>query len=516
MNHNTSVVCSVFAFAVAVSAAAVEIETVRVGDPNNARDTRYASPGFGAVPYEYCIGKYEITAGEYCEFLNAVAATDTYRLYSSGMPGSTGCQILRAGEPGSYVYSVSPDRANRPVNFVDWGDAVRFCNWLHNGQPTGAQDLTTTEDGAYYLNGARDDDLMAVMRNPDANWFLPTEDEWYKAAYYDGAREVYYDYPTGTDTVPSNVLTDPDVGNTANFYHDAHTIGRPYWRNEVGEFEDSSSPSGTFDQGGNVMEWNESVVEPYRGIRGGSCGCPETSMRASYREIHYFPYMEAFSVGFRVACPIPEVVQADVTVTVPGMTGDLWLSGMPDGSTASIDDVAPAQSPVEVIGLPLAQSEYLLFRASGTVANGPSEPFAGPDGDANRHISHSGGGAENGISNVGCVLNALMGVFLGPDIPSGSPPPGTLNFSDPSARDYLAIEPELKQVFFIGDGITNDGVPQKVIIPPGATRLFIGSMDGHTWWDNRGYFRVGITAVPEPSFALLALLGTAMLMWRKA
>ena len=67
------------------------------------------------------------------------------------------------------------------MNGVDWYGAARYCNWLHNGLPTGPQDLSTTEDGAYDM--AIGGDLIA--RKPGARYFLPTEGEWYKAAYYD-------------------------------------------------------------------------------------------------------------------------------------------------------------------------------------------------------------------------------------------------------------------------------------------------------------------------------------------
>ena len=144
-------------------------------------------PGnFGGVDHVYAIGKYEVTAGQYAEFLDAVAATDTYSLYDARMSThAEGCKIERTGSPGSYTYSVEPDWANRPVNFVSWGDAARFANWLHNGQPTGAQDLSTTEDGSYFLDGmTQDHQLEDVVREPDASWVIPTENEWYKAAYH--------------------------------------------------------------------------------------------------------------------------------------------------------------------------------------------------------------------------------------------------------------------------------------------------------------------------------------------
>ncbi len=262
----------------ATTAQAVNIDYVPVGDAGNVGDDEVmvtdSTTGYGSVDYAYNIGKYEVTVGQYTEFLNAVADTDTYELYSPAMSyHDFGCKIERSGSSGNYTYSVAADRENRPVNYVSWGDAARFTNWLHNGQPSGAQDNSTTEDGAYYLNGAiNPGSLMDITRESDATWFIPTEDEWYKAAYYDGDNSVYYDYPTGTNTIPSNDLVNPDPGNNANFNDpDGYTIGSPYYWTEVGEFENSASPYGTFDQGGNVWEWTETVIvdTTMRQIRGG-------------------------------------------------------------------------------------------------------------------------------------------------------------------------------------------------------------------------------------------------------
>src|SRR5262249_51776446 len=128
----------------------------------------------------------------------------------------------RSGNPGNYTYTVrSPGLGgtykydDKPVISVSWGDAARFCNWLHNGQPTGAEDSTTTEDGAYTLNG---DETAGVTRNSGAIWFIPNEDEWYKAAYHknDGVTGNYWDYPTRTDTRPNNNPPSGDTGNSAN------------------------------------------------------------------------------------------------------------------------------------------------------------------------------------------------------------------------------------------------------------------------------------------------------------
>lgn len=221
-----------FAFRVAICAAifyalathqthAVTIPTVPIGNPGNEADTRYDATGFGSVGYNYRIGKDEVTAGQYTEFLVAVADTDAYGLYSPHMGepvNNLGANIQRSGSSGTYSYSVAPDWANRPVNHVNLWDAMRFANWLHNGQPTtGVQDATTTEDGAYDLDGYTGFDGTWIVRKPGARYFIPTEDEWYKAAYHknDGATGNYWEYRTKSDIAPNNTL--PDPGNHANF-----------------------------------------------------------------------------------------------------------------------------------------------------------------------------------------------------------------------------------------------------------------------------------------------------------
>jgi len=309
-------------------ASGVTIETVPVGNVGNADDN-----GYGAVSYDYNIGKYEVTAGQYRDFLNAVAATDTYGLYSASMDSSSwGCQITRSGSSGSYTYDFSgrpsgteADWADRPVNYVSWGDAARFANWLHNGQPglvtPVGQDLNSTEDGAYFLNGATDDaDLLAVLREADWTWAITSEDEWYKAAYHknDGDSNNYFDYPTSSDTAPSNDLTTPDDGNNATFYDNGYyTIDSPYYRTEVGEHEESNSPYDTFDQGGNVWEWNEAVIGSYRGLRGGSFYYGGNTLHGSLR-LNIDPTYEGDDIGFRVS-EVPE--PASMAILVLGAVG---------------------------------------------------------------------------------------------------------------------------------------------------------------------------------------------------
>jgi len=297
------------------------LETVTVGDPGNAGELSGAGAGgygpdrvCGAVSYAYSIGKYEITAAQYTDFLNKVAATDTYGLYHNWMwSDSEGCKIQRSGSSGSYTYSIAADWANRPVNYVSFWDSCRFANWLHNGQPTGLQNLSTTEDGAYYLNGYTDytgGDVQAFQRKASWKWAVTSEDEWYKAAYYKGGGGTnagYWDYPMQGElpAVPDNNVANPDDGNNANFFDGDYSIGSPYFRTVAGEFENSESPYGTFDQGGNVWEWNEGVMYPYSypRIRGGSFSASISYLFAQNR---YMYGEEGESCGFRVVQAVPE------------------------------------------------------------------------------------------------------------------------------------------------------------------------------------------------------------------
>jgi len=309
--------------AVSATAQAVTVDLVTVGNPGNAPDTRTGSGslGYGSVGYNYSIGKYEVTAGQYTAFLNAVAATDTYGLYNPLMTNydygsfQLGCQIQRNGSPASYTYSVGDSWANRPVNFVSWGDAARFTNWLTNGQPTGAQGLSTTEDGSYYLNGAvTDAALQAVTREADALYVIPTENEWYKAAYYNPATSTYNLYATSNNTTaPGRSLADAD-GHNANYNSAGHPIDGTNFFTVVGEFQNSDSPYGTFDQSGNVREWMENMF-----IRGGSFDNTSGSLRSTYHGAVNLPTYEIDNLGFRVALVPEPVTMAGLVLGIGGL-----------------------------------------------------------------------------------------------------------------------------------------------------------------------------------------------------
>lgn len=312
--------------------AAVTIPTVPVGNPGNPAD----STGFGAVSQSYQIGKYEVTNDQYDAFLTAVAATDTYGLYNPFMASEAQGGIVRSGSSGSYSYAVKSGQGNMPVVFVSFWDAARFANWLSNGQPTGSQNATTTEDGAYTLNGYNGSNGASIIRNPGATWFIPTEDEWYKAAYHknNGVTSDYWQYPSKSNVRPSSdqpLGTDaPDASNTANIYRDdglpngfddgyavsgstSSNIHTTLLLTPAGAYSSASGPYGTFDQGGNAWEWTETVSQSfYRDMRGGSYSDGLSDYLISSQNSASLPSDENNSAfGFRIArlaVPEPNIV----------------------------------------------------------------------------------------------------------------------------------------------------------------------------------------------------------------
>jgi len=176
----------------------------------NSPDTN----GYGQVNYVYMIGQNLITNNEYIEFLNSVASTDTYGLYHTNMGGSDPASpsiggITRQGTNGNYTYSAKNNMGNKPVNYISWYNAARYCNWLHNNKPSGVQQNSTTEGGSYTLTG----NTGSPVRNSGAKYFLPSENEWYKAAYYDPTKNItggYWLYSTKEDAVPEAICSTID------------------------------------------------------------------------------------------------------------------------------------------------------------------------------------------------------------------------------------------------------------------------------------------------------------------
>ncbi len=306
--------------------ATITIDLVTVGNAGNAADTT----GYGAVSYIYGIATKEVNLFQYAAFLNAVAATDTYGLYNTGMATDGNIAgITRSGSSGSYTYAVSGS-GNRPVTYVNWFDGARFANWVANGQTTGAQTGTTTENGAYALNGATSGVSFTKNGiNPNTSaaptYWIPSEDEWYKAAYYDpgvsGPGDDYWLYPTRSDGAPGNTIG--SGANQVNYKDGVYSVTQSgsystslNYLTDGGAFSNSAGFYGTYDQGGNAWEWNDAVISgSSRGLRGGSWDFLAGSLQSSDR-FYGLPSDEGSSVGFRVAS-VPE----------PSTTGLVLLVG---------------------------------------------------------------------------------------------------------------------------------------------------------------------------------------------
>ena len=203
---------------------------------------------------------------------------------------------------------------------------------------------------------------------------------------------------------------------------------------------------------------------------------------------------EIVTTDYQQTYPLLEIVSDSASIEVLG-TNNPWLSGMPDGSTASQGDVAPEQSAISISELPIIAGSTLTFGVTGSVNNDPFSSNLTPDGSA--FVSHRTL-AENGLSNLIAPINSLVGVFLGDEQPNLTPAPDELSFEETgnvtNGINYTTLSPELKQIFFIGDGKNDDDVTQEIIVPEGATYLFLGTMDGHGWYNNYGSFDVTVTA----------------------
>ena len=310
-------------------AEAVLIQYVPVGDAGNAGDTQKMkqdqSSGYGAVPYAYQIGKYDVTNSQYAEFLNAKDSTgvNTLGLYNGtqGTDGNSAGISFNPGAVNGSKYGIIAGQSNKPVANVSWFSSIRFVNWLANGQGNAA-----TETGTYTLSGGTPTPANAnsITRNAGATTFLPNENEWYKAAYYKGGgtNAGYWAYATQSNTTPTSAMPGTTAPNTANYVDPATGYAvthAPYGSNtnyltDVGAYPNSTSAYGTFDQTGDLFQWNETTVTGnVKGIRGGSWNLDSGALPSLNRDLLYQPNFANFFIGFRVA-GIPEPIGMGVWI----------------------------------------------------------------------------------------------------------------------------------------------------------------------------------------------------------
>jgi formylglycine-generating enzyme required for sulfatase activity len=294
----------------AVPAHAVTIDLVTVGNPGNAADTTGAPNPAGAVAISFQIMKFEFTNQQYTDFLNSVDAngTNPKSVYNTRMGSNArGGISFTSGAASGSKYAVRSNMGDKPVNYVSWFDAARVSNWLMNG----ATGTSSTETGAYTLVGGQTSGT-APVRNVGATFYVPTEDQFYKAAYYKGGstNAGYWNYATQSDSAPTAVTagstgigSSGSTGNFANFNLAAD------WNSQNGNVttvgtNGGASFYGAFDMSGNVREWNDitGVAAISRGIRGG--WFDNASNLSSSDRGNAAAGDEYDNLGFRLAAPV--------------------------------------------------------------------------------------------------------------------------------------------------------------------------------------------------------------------
>ena len=295
--------------------AGQDLELLKITDAGNPADVS----GYGAVAAPYWIGSFELTNRQYSAFLNAVAGTDPNALFDPLMASNPVGGIERFGPTGSYTYASKTNMADKPVNYVTFWSVCRYTNWLHNGLPNGAQGPNTTEDGAYDLTDPSALANNTVVRKAGAQYHLPNQDEWDKAAYYDPRTAAqlgppgddnYWLYPNISDTPPTVATADA----TGNIDNDTDPIANydsgADWNAENGNVTTVGSGGigattfyGMSDMAGNVREMLEDIDGTNRLVRGGDFASAATALAStdSAAARLFSPIATAAGTGFRVA-----------------------------------------------------------------------------------------------------------------------------------------------------------------------------------------------------------------------
>jgi formylglycine-generating enzyme required for sulfatase activity len=259
------------------AAGMTQAAMVTIGDAGNAAD----STGYGAVGYSYQISATEVTIAEF----TASGAGDGNENY-----WNDGVRTVGTAAPASYISLY---------------EAMGYCNWLTSGD---------INNGAYQFSGGvyQSTDRASAVTTYGTVYALPTEDEWYKAAYYTGnSGDLWSLFANGTDTIPTHGTTDG-----WNYYNNGYVNGDPNytWTTGYGGEEQN----GTYDMMGNVWEWMETSGGV---LRGGGYDASEFYLRSSDRH-NYDPSVVEINIGFRVVA-IPEPATA-MLLAIGG--GIAWLA----------------------------------------------------------------------------------------------------------------------------------------------------------------------------------------------
>jgi sulfatase modifying factor 1 len=301
---------------------AIQIDWVWVEDSGNASDPATGNQ-YGAVTDAFRIMKFEWTNAQYVAFLNAIdpEGSNPGSVYHPNMSGNArGGIVLDVGAVAGSKYSIKTNMGNKPVNYVSWFDAARVANWLHHGAKTYDTTNATADapqnTGAYSLGTATSG--IAPAKNQDARYWIPSENEWYKAAFYNPTLNShmggYTLYGNGSDAPPTAVTADAtgegNAGSSGSFANYANGGG---WNNQTGNVttvgtNGAASYYGAFDMSGNVWEWTDfdGISNASRGLRGGSWTTAFVSNLSSSGHGLESSSYTSNSLGFRLVRPVPE------------------------------------------------------------------------------------------------------------------------------------------------------------------------------------------------------------------
>ncbi len=259
--------------------------------------------------------KCELTNTQYVSFLNAIDpdGLNPNDVYHSSMGSDARGGILDSGGAFGSHYVTRPNMGDKAVNFISWFRAARVANWLHNGAKSyGNTDSSATapqNTGAYSTGTSTGG--STVPKNEGAIFWIPTENEWYKAAYYNptlnngaGGYRVYGNGFDTTSSVSANGIGDGSagsIGSLANYNSGADWNGQDGNVTTVGT-NGGASYYGAFDMSGNAWEFVDAGY--LLALRGGG-------WRSSALDVSSFggwpqrPISSTNDWGFRIAT-VPE------------------------------------------------------------------------------------------------------------------------------------------------------------------------------------------------------------------
>ena len=215
--------------------------------------------GRGRVDHTYRISRLEVTTSQWMEFVNTFS-TQANELKFFAMPTYWGATPDTSyGGPGRrWKLKNADDAGMRPVTGITWREAAQFCNWLNNSKPSM---LSAIANGAYDTStfGQNDDGTYTDQsaHNPGAEFWIPTLDEWLKAAHYDPSKDGtggWWAYPNTSDTAPVPGI--PGVGETSAGYADYGIFAG--FDVALGSYPNTKTPWGLLDATGGASEWTES------------------------------------------------------------------------------------------------------------------------------------------------------------------------------------------------------------------------------------------------------------------